>query len=66
MYKIAFCNVLLQEGIGLSAGKWARGVYKLLEEYDVLPSYCSKKDVKTIFNLVIYAEVNMLFCYLKF
>lgn len=46
-----------EEGIALQHGKWGRGIYKLLEEFDILPSYCSKKDVKTIFALVIYAEM---------
>jgi hypothetical protein len=46
-----------EEGLALQHGKWGRGVYKMLEEFDVLPSYCSKKDAKTIFNLVIYAEM---------
>lgn len=49
--------MVVQEGIALQSGKWGRGVYKILEEFDVLPSYCSKKDVKTIFGLVINAEM---------
>ena len=46
-----------EEGIPLNPGKWGRGVYKLLESFDILPSYCSKKDIKTIFALVIYCEM---------
>lgn len=46
-----------EEGVALNSSKWGRGIYKMLEDYDVVPSYCSKKDVKTIFGLVIYAEM---------
>jgi hypothetical protein len=30
----------------------------MLEDFGVLPSYCSKRDVKTIFGLIVNAEVS--------
>jgi hypothetical protein len=40
----------------LSATDHGAGLYKLFEEFDVIPGYLSKKELKALFNLIVRAQ----------
>jgi hypothetical protein len=44
------------DGACLSPSEGGVGLYHIFEEFDVIPSYLSKKELKALFNLVVRAQ----------
>jgi hypothetical protein len=50
--------------VKLGASGSALGVHKLLEQFDVAPTYVSKVETKVLFSLILHAQVSLICCVL--